>query len=100
VEQGGAKSWVDFGLFQIQPSEFAKILLVLFLAGYLAEYKMSLAHGAKNYLGMTLPYPQEWLPLVAMWGLSLVLLVFQRDLGTALIYFATFLAMLYIALPV
>ena len=96
-EQGGAKSWLDFGLFQFQPSEFVKILVVLFLASFLDENKEALAAGTRSVGWLNLPSPQEWMPLVAMWGVSLLLLVFQKDLGTALIYFGTFLAMVYVA---
>lgn len=95
--QGGAKSWLDFGFFQLQPSEFVKVLLVLFLASYLAENRVVLAAGTRSLGGISLPGPSEWAPLVVMWGISLLLLVFQRDLGAALIYFGTFLAMVYAA---
>ncbi|BAF59964.1 MAG: FtsW/RodA/SpoVE family cell cycle protein [Pelotomaculum sp.] len=96
-EQGGAKSWLDFGLFQFQPSEFVKILVVLFLASFLAENKVVLTAGTRRLGWLMVPGPQEWGPLVAMWGVSLILLIFQKDLGTALIYFSTFLAMVYAA---
>lgn len=96
-EQGGAKSWLDFGLFQFQPSEFVKVLLVLFLASFLVENKAVLTAGTRSIGWLSIPGPQEWVPLVAMWGVSLLLLVFQKDLGTALIYFGTFLAMVYVA---
>ena len=89
-EEGGAKSWLNFGLFQLQPSEFVKILVVLFLASFLEENKAALAAGTRSVGWLNLPSPQEWMPLVAMWGVSLLLLVFQKDLGTALIYFGTF----------
>ncbi len=97
VEQGGAKSWLDFRFFHLQPSEFVKILLVLFLASFLSENKVILTRGTHSVLGLTLPGSREWGPLIGMWGISLILLVFQRDLGTALIYFGTFLAMVYVA---
>jgi cell division protein FtsW (lipid II flippase) len=96
-EVGGAKSWLDLGLFQLQPSEFVKILVVLFLASFLGENKEALAAGTRSVGWLSIPSPQEWVPLVAMWGVSLLLLVFQKDLGTALIYFGTFLAMVYAA---
>lgn len=96
-EQGGAKSWLDFGLFQFQPSEFVKLLVVLFLASFLIENKAALSAGTRSLGWLSLPSPQEWAPLAAMWGISMLLLVFQRDLGTALIYFGTFLAMIYVA---
>lgn len=97
VEQGGAKSWLDLGIFYVQPSEFVKILLVLFLAAYLAENRLLLAEGNYKAMGMILPSPRDWGPLLAMWGVSLLLLIFQKDLGTGLIYFATFLAMVYVS---
>lgn len=96
-EQGGAKSWLSLGLFEFQPSEFVKILMVLFLAGFLEENKRILTTGTKTLMGITLPGPREWGPLVVMWGVSLLLLIFQKDLGTALIYFCTFLALVYVA---
>ena len=95
IELGGAKSWLDLGLFNLQPSEFVKLLLVLFLGSYLVENRVLLHSGGdKKYF---LPGLRQWGPLLGMWLVSLLVLVFQRDLGTALIYFATFLAMLYAA---
>lgn len=96
-EQGGAKSWLDFGFFQFQPSEFVKILVVLFLASFLAENRSVLTAGTRSLGWLSFPGPQEWGPLAVMWGISLLLLIFQRDLGAALIYFGTFLAMIYVA---
>lgn len=97
IEQGGAKSWLDFKFFHLQPSEFVKILVVLFLASFMSENKMVLSRGTESLLGLNLPGPRVWGPLLGMWGVSLILLVFQRDLGAALIYFGTFLAMVYVA---
>jgi cell division protein FtsW len=97
IEQGGARSWLSFAGLQIQTSEFVKILLVLFLAAFLAENRRLLTTGTHTLFGIPLPGPREWGPLVAMWGVSLIILVFQRDLGTALIYFCTFLALVYAA---
>ena len=97
TEQGGAKSWLDLGFFHIQTSEFVKILLVLFLASFLTENRLILAKGTRNFYGFTIPGPQEWGPLVLMWAISLLLLIFQKDLGGALIFFSTFLAMVYVA---
>ncbi len=97
VEAGGARSWIELGIVRFQPSELVKIILVIFLAGYLEEKKEILAEGTRNILGIPVPSLQYTGPLLVMWGLSLVLLVFQKDLGTALIYFGTFLAMIYIS---
>ncbi|MCL2766823.1 MAG: FtsW/RodA/SpoVE family cell cycle protein [Peptococcaceae bacterium] len=96
-EQGGAKSWLDLGVFYVQPSEFVKVLLVLFLASYLSENRAMLTSGTGNIGRFNLPGLQEWGPLLVMWGISLLLLVFQKDLGAALIYFSTFLTMVYVA---
>ncbi|KAF1086762.1 Lipid II flippase FtsW [Sporotomaculum syntrophicum] len=95
IEQGGAKSWLDLGLFHFQPSEFVKLLLVFFLGSYLMESRMLLQGGEQRVY--ILPGVQQWGPLVGMWLTALLVLVFQKDLGTALIYFGTFLAMVYIA---
>ena len=70
---------------------------MLFLASFLIENKAALSAGTRSLGWLSLPSPQEWAPLAAMWGISMLLLVFQRDLGTALIYFGTFLAMIYVA---
>ncbi len=99
IESGGAKSWLDLGLFNLQPSEFVKLLLVLFLGGYLVENRLRMASSGTAGSGRhyVLPGLQEWGPLLGMWLTALLVLVFQRDLGTALIYFGTFLAMVYVA---
>jgi cell division protein FtsW len=95
IELGGAKSWLDLKLFHFQPSEFVKLLLVLFLGAYLVENRVPLRlGGGREYY---LPGAQQWGPLLGMWLIALLVLVFQKDLGTALIYFATFLAMVYVA---
>ncbi len=96
VEQGGARSWLDLGLFYVQPSEFVKVLLVLFLAAYLAENRLLLSAGNFKVLGVFLPSPRDWGPMLVMLGVSLLLVIFQKDLGAGLIYFATFLAMVYV----
>ncbi|NLK00585.1 MAG: FtsW/RodA/SpoVE family cell cycle protein [Clostridia bacterium] len=95
VEQGGAKSWLDLGFFSLQTSEFVKILLVLFLASFLTENRLLLTEGTRTVMGVGLPTIREWGPLVIMWGVSLILLIFQKDLGTGLIYFSTFLFIVY-----
>ncbi len=95
IELGGAKSWLDLGLFHFQPSEFVKLLLVFFLGSYLMESRMLLQAGEQRVY--ILPGVQQWGPLLGMWLTALLVLVFQKDLGTALIYFGTFLAMVYMA---
>lgn len=97
TEIGGARSWIRFGIFNFQPSELVKIILVIFLASYLEEKKEVLKEGTTTLLGIPVPSVQYVGPLLVMWGFSLVLLIFQNDLGTALIFFGTFLTMIFIA---
>lgn len=94
---GGARSWLSLGPLRFQPSELVKIILVIFLASYLEEKKQILTEGTKNVAGVPVPSLQYIGPLLVMWGFSLVLLIFQKDLGAALIFFGTFLAMMFIA---
>jgi len=97
VEAGGARSWIDLGIARFQPSEIVKIILVIFLASYLEEKREVLTEGTRNLWGIPVPGLQYVGPLLVMWGFSLVLLIFQKDLGTALIFFGTFLVMIYIS---
>jgi cell division protein FtsW (lipid II flippase) len=83
----GARLWVDLGVIQFQPGELAKICLILFLAGYLREKRESLAHGQLKDVG----------PLLAIWGAAMLVIVVTNDLGSALLNFGIFLAMLYVA---
>ena len=83
----GARLWVDFGVIQFQPGELAKICLILFLAGYLREKRESLARGQLKDIG----------PLLAIWGAAMLVIVVTNDLGSALLNFGIFLAMLYVA---
>lgn len=90
------KLWINFGLFTFQPSELLKLALVIFLASYLDEYREVVAHGWR--VGpLTLPPLPYLLPMVAMWGLTMGIIVIQRDLGAALLLFGVFIAMLYVA---
>ncbi len=93
----GATLWVEFGQISFQPGEFAKIALAIFFAGYLLTAKDSLVVAGKQLLGVRWPRLRDLGPLLAVWALSLGVLVFQRDLGTSLLYFGLFLAMLFIA---
>lgn len=97
IQVGGAKSWLNLGPLRFQPSELVKIIMVVFLASYLGEKKELLTEGTFSFWGITLPNIQYIGPLLVMWGLSLVLLIFQKDLGAALIFFGTFLSMIFIA---
>jgi cell division protein FtsW (lipid II flippase) len=83
----GARLWVGVGSFQFQPGELAKILLIVFLAGYLREKREVLAQGRLKDFG----------PLLVIWGGAMLVLLETNDLGSALLYFGIFLAMLYVA---
>ncbi len=92
----GVKVWFNFGLFLFQPSELLKILLVIFLASYLNEHREVVAAGYR-FGPLSLPPLPYLVPLAAMWGIAMMAIVFQRDLGAALLLFGVFLAMLYVA---
>ncbi len=90
----GATLWVRLGPIAFQPGEFAKVLLVVFLAGYLRDNRELLSMGFGR-LGV--PSPKHFGPLLAIWGGAMLVLVATNDLGGALLYFSIFLAMLYVA---
>ena len=83
----GARLWVKVGSFQFQPGELAKIFLIIFLAGYLRDKREVLAQGRLKDFG----------PLLLIWGAAMLVLVQTNDLGSALLQFGIFLAMLYVA---
>jgi cell division protein FtsW (lipid II flippase) len=93
----GAYLGVDLGPIEFQPAEFAKICLVVFLASYLRERRELLIVGARRVAGITLPPLKHFGPLLVVWGASMFMLVFIRDLGSSLMFFAAFLALLYVA---
>jgi cell division protein FtsW (lipid II flippase) len=93
----GAYLGVKIGPISFQPAEFAKIAIVVFLASYLRENREVLIVGARRILGVTLPPLKHFGPMLVVWGASMFLLVFIRDLGSSLMFFAAFLALLYVA---
>ena len=93
----GATLWVEFSGFTFQPGEIAKIALAIFFAGYLMTARESLQRVGKKVLGIRWPRLRDLGPLIIVWLLAMAVLVFQRDLGTSLLYFGLFIAMLYIA---
>lgn len=94
---GGATSWIDLYFFRVQPAEIVKIFLVIFLASFLEEHREMLAQGSWQVRNLRIPHPRHFGPLLMMWGLSVLFLVAQRDLGAALLFFGTFLTMVYMA---
>lgn len=97
-EVSGARVWIGFGdVATFQPGEIAKIALAVFFAGYLVRNRDSLSMVGRKFLGMRFPRARDLGPLLVVWALSMSVIVFQRDLGTALLYFGLFLVMLYVA---
>lgn len=97
TEIGGHKSWVIIGPLRFQPAEFAKLFIVLFLAAYLNERREVMAAASVKWKGFTLPHPRFVAPLLFVWGITMVILVLQRDMGSALLYFGITLLMTYMA---
>jgi cell division protein FtsW (lipid II flippase) len=96
-EVNGARIWVDLGPVGMQPGEIAKVLLVIAFAGYLVLHRDALALAGRRVVFVDLPRGRDLGPILAMWLVSLAILVFQRDLGSSLLFFGIFLTMLYIA---
>ncbi|MCH0538207.1 FtsW/RodA/SpoVE family cell cycle protein [Streptomyces sp. MUM 203J] len=93
----GAKIWVRVGGLSFQPGEFAKILLAVFFAAYLAANRGVLTRGGRRTLGTRLPPGRVVGPVVAVWLISVGVLVLERDLGTSLLFFGLFVILLYVA---
>ncbi len=97
VEINGARLWVRLGPLTVQPGEAAKVLLVIFFAAYLVEKRELLSSGSRRIGRMYLPDPKHLGPLLVPWAVSILIMVQQKDLGSSLLFFAVFVAMLYIA---
>src|SRR5690606_31590430 len=98
VNGSGARLWLGIGSYVFQPSELLKVLLGVFLAAYLDEYASVLSFGYyRPICPIALPPAPYLIPLGAIWGVAVLLLVAQRDLGAALLFFGIFVAMLYLA---
>jgi cell division protein FtsW (lipid II flippase) len=93
----GARIWIRLGPLSFQPGEVAKVLLVVFFAGYLVVHRDALALAGRRFLGIDFPRGRDLGPILLMWLISLAVLVFQRDLGSSLLFFGLFLVMLYVA---
>ncbi|MDQ4032925.1 MAG: FtsW/RodA/SpoVE family cell cycle protein [Actinomycetota bacterium] len=96
-EVNGAKIWLRFGGLGIQPGEFAKILLMIFVAAFLVAKRDLFTTAGRSVLGMEFPRARDLAPLLMAWGLSLGVLVLEKDLGTSLLYFGIVLVLIYIA---
>ncbi|NHI15915.1 FtsW/RodA/SpoVE family cell cycle protein [Microbacterium excoecariae] len=94
---GNATVWIHVAGFYFQPGEIAKICLAIFFAGYLVRTRDSLTSTGRRILGFTFPRAREFGPLLVIWLVSMVIIVAQRDLGTGMLIFGMFVAMLYVA---
>ena len=97
VDIGGNKNWIILGPVRFQPAEFAKLLIIIFLAAYLSERRQLLTYATRHYGPLTLPHPRFIAPLMVLWALTMAMLIVQRDLGAALLYFGTTVTMAYMA---
>lgn len=97
TEIGGSKNWLILGPIQVQPSEFGKILLVLFLSSYLSDHRQMLTEVKKKFLFLDLPPLRFIAPLLCIWGIAILMFVIQRDLGSALLFFCMAVGMTYMA---
>ena len=94
---GGARIWVSIGPVNFQPGEFAKLLLAVFFAAYLDERRTLIVQSDRRVLGLNLPEMRHLAPILVAWGLSVVVMVGQRDLGSSLLFFSLFVVMLWVA---
>ncbi|HTY72699.1 MAG TPA: FtsW/RodA/SpoVE family cell cycle protein [Actinomycetes bacterium] len=97
VTINGARIWIRVGGLSFQPGEVAKLALIVFFAGYLVVKRDVLSLARSRVLGIDLPRGRDLGPIVVAWLASLAILVFQKDLGTSLLFFGLFVAMLYVA---
>lgn len=93
----GAKVWIHIGPMSLQPGELVKITLAVFFAGYLVANRDNLAIGGPKVLGLRLPRLRDLGPIMVVWVIGIAILVLQRDLGTSLLFFGLFVAILYVA---
>jgi cell division protein FtsW (lipid II flippase) len=93
----GSRIWIKIGGFSFQPGEIAKLTLAIFFAGYLVQTRDALSVAGRKVLGLTLPRARDLGPILVAWLASLAVLVFERDLGSSLLFFGLFVAMLYVA---
>ncbi|WP_418969242.1 FtsW/RodA/SpoVE family cell cycle protein [Alloscardovia omnicolens] len=97
VSLNGARIWIRLFGHSIQPAEFAKLFMAIFFASYLFDHRDQLAVGGKKIGALHLPRLRDLGPIIVVWAACMGVLVFQRDLGTGLLFFAMFVCMLYVA---
>lgn len=96
-EVNGARLWIRIGPLNFQPGEIAKIVLVIFVAALLAERKEVLAVATRRIGPLGVPHFRHFGPLLVAWGISFLVMIFSKDLGSSLLFFAIFLTMLWVA---
>ncbi|MBQ3387357.1 MAG: FtsW/RodA/SpoVE family cell cycle protein, partial [Eggerthellaceae bacterium] len=97
TEINGSRIWLTLGPLSFQPGEVAKVCLIIFLAGYLAQNRTMLSVFTARIGHLRVPDFGTLLPMLLMWGLALLVVIFEKDLGSALMFFCVFLTMLYVA---
>lgn len=97
TEIGGSRNWLVLGPFSVQPSEFGKILIVLFLAAYLSDHRKVLALPKRHLLFLQLPPLRFIAPLICIWSIAVLMFVVEKDLGSALLFFGIAVLMTYMA---
>ncbi|MFT7597451.1 MAG: cell division protein FtsW (lipid II flippase) [Acidimicrobiales bacterium] len=97
VNINGARIWLRVGPFSIQPGEFAKVVLAAFMAGYLVDKRQLLTVSTRRLGPLHLPDLKHFGPLLLAWGMALVVMIAERDLGSSLLFFTLFVVMLYLA---
>lgn len=97
TEVNGARIWIHLGPMSFQPAELTKVLLAIFFASYLVSNRDNLALAGRRVLGMNLPRARHLAPLLVVWGVSILVLVLQRDLGSSVLLFGLFVVTLYVA---
>lgn len=101
LEVNGSRLWIVLDLrftqMQFQPAELAKLGMVIFFAGYLADHQRALREAHRRIGPIRLPEPRQLIPLVLAWGGSIFILIWQRDLGASVLLFAGFVLLLYAA---
>jgi cell division protein FtsW (lipid II flippase) len=93
--RGGGRLWIGLGPLSFEPSEIAKVLLVAFFAAYLADKRELLTQGRIRIGRWFLPSPRDLGPLLLAWGVALLVLAYEQDIGTSLLFFGVFATMLY-----
>jgi cell division protein FtsW (lipid II flippase) len=93
----GAYLSIQIGSLSVQPAEFAKLAIVVFLASYLRDTRQLLVTAGRRFAGVTIPPLKHFGPMLVIWGTSMLLLFYIRDIGSSVMFFGAFLAMIYVA---